>query len=84
MTARDQWEKSKTDWPDPPLTGCELDEMYRAMRASGSANCWTGTSGYLAAMVNRLLAERATMLKLIRHHEKEFERRGLVLERWSE
>lgn len=84
MTDREQWEKSKTDWPDPPLTGGELDEMYRAMRCSGSANCWTGTSGYLAAMVNKLLVERATMLKWLRHHEAKLESMNMVPQKWSE
>lgn len=37
-----------------PERRLEIEEMSRLY---GSANCWTGTSGTLAAMIRELLAE---------------------------
>jgi len=42
-----------------------IARMRERMRASGPSNCWTGTSGALAADVNRLLAERERLIKQI-------------------
>ena len=38
-----------------PISAERLAEMRQAVRTYGSANCWTGTTGTLAAMVFELL-----------------------------
>ena len=43
------------------LTEQELTEAEQLARRYGSANCWTGTSGTLAAWIIRLLNERAEL-----------------------
>ena len=56
-----------------------LDAIVARMRRYGPSNCWAGTTGALAVDVNRLLAERARLLKQInelkveigRLHEKQ-------------
>jgi len=35
----------------------ELKQAEQVARQYGAANCWTGTSGYLAAWILRLLIE---------------------------
>jgi hypothetical protein len=40
------------------MTEQELIEAEQLARRYGSANCWTGTSGTLAAWIIRLLNER--------------------------
>lgn len=55
----------------PPLTEDDLVRMEHRARKSGAGNCWTGTSGSLAADVMRLLAERARLLcELARAEER--------------
>jgi len=44
--------------PEPRLA-----EMRQAIATYGSANCWTGTTGTLAAMIFELLKERAELLE---------------------
>jgi hypothetical protein len=56
-----------------------LANIAARMRRYGPSNCWTGTTGTLAADVNRLLAERTRLLAQIdelkveigRLHEKQ-------------
>ena len=50
-----------------PLHKWRLQEMFEATCRYGSGNCWTGTTGTLAAMVKRLLEER---LRLVIELEK--------------
>ena len=45
-----------------PLTADDVAWIERRARKVGPANCWTGTSGTLAADVIRLLAERNRLL----------------------
>lgn len=52
--------------------------MYEASQLYGSANCWTGTSGDLSAMIRELLREREALLMLLEHHQREAWRRGLI------
>jgi hypothetical protein len=40
------------------ITPERIAEMWQEARKYGSANCWTGTSGKLAAMIVELLKER--------------------------
>lgn len=47
------------------MTADDLARMEHRARRSGSGNCWTGTSGTLAADVMRLLAERQRLLAVI-------------------
>lgn len=47
------------------LTDDDLAQIEHRCRRAGSANCWTGTSGTLAADVLRLLRERALLLATI-------------------
>jgi hypothetical protein len=55
----------------PALTDDDLVRMEHRARKSGAGNCWTGTSGSLAADVMRLLAERARLLcELARAEER--------------
>jgi hypothetical protein len=55
----------------PALTEDDLARMEHRARKSGAGNCWTGTSGTLAADVMRLLAERARLLcELARAEER--------------
>jgi hypothetical protein len=55
----------------PALTEDDLARMEHRARKSGAGNCWTGTSGSLAADVMRLLAERARLLcELARAEER--------------
>lgn len=41
--------------PPPPIPPARLAEMREAANTYGPANCWTGTTGTLAAMVRELL-----------------------------
>lgn len=43
------------------LTEQELTEAEQLARHYGPANCWTGTSGTLAAWIIRLLNERTEL-----------------------
>lgn len=43
------------------MTEQELIEAEQLARRYGSANCWTGTSGTLAAWIIRLLNERTEL-----------------------
>lgn len=43
------------------MTQDELIEAEQLARRYGSANCWTGTSGTLAAWIIRLLNERSEL-----------------------
>jgi hypothetical protein len=45
-----------------PLTADDVVRIECRARKVGPANCWTGTSGTLAADVIRLLAERNRLL----------------------
>jgi hypothetical protein len=45
-----------------PLTADDVVRIECRARRVGPANCWTGTSGTLAADVIRLLGERARLL----------------------
>jgi len=45
-----------------PLTADDVVRIEHRARKVGPANCWTGTSGTLAADVIRLLAERNRLL----------------------
>lgn len=47
------------------LTDERLNEMTRAIRLYGSANCWTGTTGTLATMISELLIEREELFERI-------------------
>ena len=51
------------------LTADDCVRMEHRARRAGSSNCWTGTSGSLAADVMRLLAERTRLLVLLAHAE---------------
>jgi hypothetical protein len=54
-----------------PLTADDLVRIEHRARTAGPANCWTGTSGTLAADVIRLLAERGRLLcELARAEER--------------
>lgn len=48
-----------------------LQEMYEATCKYGSGNCWTGTSGQLAAMVRQLLAERILLIDVVEQMARE-------------
>lgn len=63
--ARETWEESATAGTHTPLPRDLLDAMFEATARSGSGNCWTGTSGSLAAMVRQLLRERAHLIRRI-------------------
>jgi len=39
------------------MTDDELKQAEQIARRYGAANCWTGTSGYLAGWILRLLVE---------------------------
>jgi len=43
------------------MTEQELNEAEQLARRYGPANCWTGTSGTLAAWIIRLLNERSEL-----------------------
>jgi len=45
-----------------PLSADEIARITHRARRAGCANSWTGTSGALAADVQRLLAERLRLL----------------------
>jgi len=45
-----------------PLTDDDVVRIEHRARRAGPANCWTGTSGTLAADVIRLLSERNRLL----------------------
>ena len=45
------------------MTQDELTEAEQLARRYGSANCWTGTSGTLAAWIIRLLKERSEIMQ---------------------
>lgn len=45
-----------------PLTADDVVRIECRARKIGPANCWTGTSGTLAADVIRLLGERSRLL----------------------
>ena len=56
--------------PSPlPLTADDCARMEHRAKRAGPANCWTGTSGQLAADVVRLLAERNRLLCDLAHSE---------------
>jgi hypothetical protein len=57
-----------------PLTADDVVRIEHRARKVGPANCWTGTSGTLAADVIRLLAERNRLLVEIAQKD---ERRNL-------
>ena len=44
------------------LTNDELTQAEQLARRYGPANCWTGTSGTLAAWIIRLLQERSELI----------------------
>ena len=44
-----------SDRQQQPISAERLAEMREAVRTYGPANCWTGTTGTLAAMVFELL-----------------------------
>ena len=44
-----------SDKQQQPISPERLAEMREAVRTYGSGNCWTGTTGTLAAMVFELL-----------------------------
>ena len=52
-----------------PLTADDVVRIECRARKVGPANCWTGTSGTLAADVMRLLAERRRLLCEIAYME---------------
>jgi len=45
------------------MTQDELTEAEQLARRYGPANCWTGTSGTLAAWIIRLLQERSELIR---------------------
>lgn len=47
------------------LTQDELTQAEQLARRYGPANCWTGTSGTLAAWIVRLLNERSELIRQI-------------------
>lgn len=47
------------------LTNDELTQAEQLARRYGPANCWTGTSGTLAAWIVRLLNERSELIQQI-------------------
>jgi len=47
------------------LTQNEIDEAERLARRYGPANCWTGTSGTLAAWVIRLIYDNQELKRQI-------------------
>lgn len=55
-----------------------MEQIFEASAMFGPANCWTGTSGDLSAMIRDLLREREALLKLLEHHQREAWRRGLI------
>jgi hypothetical protein len=57
-----------------PLTSDDVVRIEHRARRAGPANCWTGTSGTLAADLIRLLAERNRLLVEIAQRD---ERRDL-------
>ena len=65
--SHDEWAKSFQCDESLRVSHCELQAMYEATCRYGSGNCWTGTTGNLAAMVKRLLEER---LRLVIELEK--------------
>lgn len=47
------------------LSGERLERMVELTSVTGPANCWTGTSGELSAMIRELMAEREQLLREI-------------------
>ena len=65
--SHDEWARSFQCDHSSWVSHCELQAMYEATCRYGSGNCWTGTTGTLAAMVRRLLEER---LRMLSEHER--------------
>lgn len=55
-----------------------INEMREATKRYGPANCWTGTTGTLAAMIHELLAERAELIDALNQCQREPARRSRV------
>lgn len=58
-----QWIENANKTPHRFITQERIDEMFEATNRIGPANCWTGTSGTLAAMVRELLRDRRELLR---------------------
>jgi len=56
------WRESALAGTYTPLSPEWIQEAFDCSLRYGSANCWTGTSGNLAAYVRGLLREREHML----------------------
>ena len=63
---RTEWEESAAAGTYTPLSESELDAMFEATCRYGSGNCWTGTSGTLAAMIRKLLRERRHLIEAMK------------------
>lgn len=50
-----------------PLAEDRIEEMFAATARYGPANCWTGSTGSLSAMVRELLREREFLLRHAEH-----------------
>ena len=63
MNARESWEAATQH---ELLSESELDAMFEATCRYGSGNCWTGTTGTLAAMIRKLLRERRHLIEAMK------------------
>lgn len=56
---------------DPTCTALEereVREMFAWTSQHGPANCWTGTAGSAAAMIRRLIRERAHLIESVKYY----------------
>lgn len=58
------------------LTSERLERMVELTSIAGPANCWTGTSGELSAMIRELMAEREQLLREIEQLTRNNQRGG--------
>lgn len=54
-----------------------MEAIFTASAMFGPANCWTGTTGDLCAMIRELLRERESLLQTIANMIEEAEQNGM-------
>lgn len=64
-SACESWRKAARENPAEPLTEERMEAIFTASAMFGPANCWTGTTGDLCAMIRELLRERESLLATI-------------------
>lgn len=63
QTAFESWQIYNGTLNSQRLTSERLERMIELTSVTGPANCWTGTSGELSAMIRELLSERELLLR---------------------